>query len=320
MEKRFVADLKAGETICSDFLVTEKVLVPFTQPNKAGEHFLRMQLSDVTGIIRAVAWDKGQELAALFAVGDIVRVRGEVGVYRGLQLVVHGLEVLPMGQVQRSLFQRVAPRDMDEMLGELQLVLADVTDPHLGELMGDMFGDAEFLASYLAAPAARSVHHNYVGGLLEHSLEVAALCRHFACDYSDLNLSLLLCGAILHDVGKIVEYDANTLSFELTTRGKLLGHISIGKEMIDQRISKIEGFPDELHLELTHMILSHHGQKEWGSPEVPRTFAAFALHYADLTSARLNQFSQVMGKGNKVDGWTDWDRLLERDIYLGLTE
>lgn len=151
-------------------------------------------------------------------------------------------------------------------------------------------------------------------------MEVAALCRHFACAYSDLNLSLLLCGAILHDVGKIVEYDANTLSFELTTRGKLLGHISIGKEMIDQRISKIVGFPDELHLELTHMILSHHGQKEWGSPEVPRTFAAFALHYADLTSARLNQFSQVMGKGNKVDGWTDWDRLLERDIYLGLTE
>lgn len=320
MEKRFVADLKLGETICSDFLVTEKVLVAFTQPNKAGEHFLRMQLSDVTGIIRAVAWDKGQELAALFAVGDIVRVRGEVGVYRGLQLVVHGLEALPMDQVQRQLFQRVAPRELDEMWGELRLVLADITDPHLATLMGEMFGDAEFLASYSAAPAARSVHHNYVGGLLEHSLEVAALCRHFARDYCDLNLPLLLCGALLHDVGKIVEYNANTLSFELTTKGKLLGHISIGKAMIEQRISKINGFPEALQLELIHMILSHHGQKEWGSPEVPRTFAAFALHYADLTSARLNQFSQVMGKGSKGDGWTDWDRLLERDIYLGLAE
>lgn len=320
MDKRFVADLKAGETICSDFLVTEKVLVPFTQPNKAGEQFLRMQLSDVTGIIQAVAWDKGQELAALFAVGDIVRVRGEVGVYRGLQLVVHGLEALPMDQVKRRLFQRVAPRGMDDMLGELRLVLADVTDPHLGELMEDMFGDAEFLASYSAAPAARSVHHNYVGGLLEHSLEVAALCQHFARDYRALNLPLLLCGALLHDVGKIVEYDANTLSFELTTRGKLLGHITIGKEIIDQRISKINRFPDDLHLELTHMILSHHGQKEWGSPEVPRTFAAFALHYADLSSARLNQFSQVMGKGSNANRWTDWDRLLERDIYLGLAE
>jgi 3'-5' exoribonuclease len=121
-------------------------------------------------------------------------------------------------------------------------------------------------------------------------------------------------------MGKIKEYDANSLSFELTTQGKLLGHIPMGKEMLDTRVRELPDFPEELYLELAHMILSHHGQKEWGSPEVPRTFAAYALHHADLVSARLNQFGQAAGRGRKIEGWTDWDRLLERDIYLGLAE
>lgn len=320
MDKRFVKELQAGDAVHSDFMVTEKTLIPFSQPNRAGEHFLRMQLSDVTGTIRAVAWDKGSELAALFAVGDIVRIRGEVGTYRGLQVVVLGLEPVPAERIDRSLFQRVAPRDKGDMLAELRVVLAEVTDVNLAALMEAFFGDADFLARYTEAPAARSVHHNYVGGLLEHSLEVAALCLHFSKIYPGLNLPLLLCGALLHDMGKIKEYDGNSLSIELTTQGKLLGHIPMGKEMLDTRVRELPDFPEELYLELAHMILSHHGQKEWGSPEVPRTFAAYALHHADLVSARLNQFGQAAGRGSKIAGWTDWDRLLERDIYLGLAE
>lgn len=320
MEKLFVTDLKIGDSICSDFLVTEKVLSPFTQPNRAGEHFLRLQLSDITGTVRAVAWERGAELAAGFQVGDIVRVRGDVGNYRGLQLVVHGLEKLPPEQVERRHFQRVAPRERKDMLDELRLVLADVTEPHLAELMAAFFSDTSFATQYAKAPAARSVHHNYVGGLLEHSLEVAELCRHYAAMYRGLNLPLILCGALLHDMGKIVEYDASSLSFEMTTRGKLLGHIVIGKEMLDERIRGLGGFPESLHMELSHMILSHHGQKEWGSPEIPRTHEAYALHYADLTSARLNQFMLVAGKGAGERGWTEFDRLLERDVYLGIAE
>ena len=142
----------------------------------------------------------------------------------------------------------------------------------------------------------------------------------FAKNPSRFNSSLLICGALLHDVGKIEEYEMKGLSIELTTRGKLLGHIIIGVEMINEHISQIDGFPEKLQLELNHMILSHHGQKEWGSPEVPRTFAAFALFHADLVSARLNQFALAVEKGAKADGWTEWNRLLERDIYLGLAE
>ncbi|EEG78207.1 3'-5' exoribonuclease YhaM family protein [Dethiobacter alkaliphilus] len=320
MDKQFISDLKTGDTVHSEFVATEKTLIAFNQPNRAGEQFLRMQLADRSGTIRAVAWDKGPELAGRFEIGDVLRVRGEVGHYRGPQLVVSGLEPVPPEEVQRQFFQRVAPREREDMLGELRHILTEITQPHLAELMKSFFEDKEFFRLYSEAPAARSVHHNYVGGLLEHSLEVAALCYRFARSYHELDQSLLLCGALMHDMGKIEEYDTKSLTFEMTTRGKLIGHIVIGKEMLDERVRQIPGFPAELQMELSHLILSHHGQKEWGSPEVPRTFAAFALHHADLVSARLNQFAQVAGKGSKPDGWTDYDRLLERDVYLGLAE
>ncbi len=318
--KQFVRDLKVGDSVYSIFLVTEKALVSFNQPNRMGEQFLRMQLADISGTVKAVVWEKGPEMAVKFAVGDVIKVRAEVNEYRGLQLVVHQLEPVASADVDRSQFQPVSPRPRDEMLAQLADLLGLVTDPHLEKLLREFFDDLEFLKSFAEAPAARSVHHNYLGGLLEHSLEVAALCRGFIELQPSLDTSLLYSGALLHDIGKIAEYDSGGLSFELTTRGKLLGHIAIGKEMYDERVERIKGFPAGLRMELAHMLLSHHGQKEWGSPEVPKTFEAFALHYADLVSARLNQFSGVMGrKSSSEDGWTEWDRLLERSVFVGLS-
>jgi len=314
--KQFVRDLKVGDTVESEFLVTEKVLVNFSQPNRSGEQFLRLQLADVSGTIKAVVWENGAAMAGKFRAGDVVRVRGDVGEYKGLQLVVYALETLDRGEVDRRLFQRAALRSRDEMLAELADVRAAVLDPYLAALLGEFFGDEKFLTRYALAPAAKNIHHNYSGGLLEHSLEVAVLCRRLTSLYPQLEASLLYCGALLHDVGKIMEYDADSLNFELTTPGKLLGHIAIGKEMVDERIKKVPGFPENLRLELAHILLSHHGQKEWGSPEVPKTFEAFALFHADLVSARLNQFSLVMSKGGE-GGWTEWDRHLERSIFLG---
>lgn len=320
MEKQFVRDLKVGDQVRSAFLVTDKALVAFSQPNRSGEQFLRMQLADVSGTVRAVAWEKGLEYAKVFQIGDIIHVRGEVGEYKGPQVVVYGIEAVNEAEVERSWFQRVAPTGRDEMLHELKFVLDSVSNSYLASLLQEFFSDSEFLNRYTKAPAARSVHHNYVGGLLEHSLEVATLCRQFAAGYPELDLSLLYCGALLHDVGKIEEYDSTSLTFELTDRGKLLGHIMMGQEMVEQRIKRVQGFPEAYRLELMHMLLSHHGQKEWGSPEIPKTFAAYALFHADLVSARLNQFSLVVKKGEKENGWTDWDRLLERSVYLGKAE
>ncbi len=320
VNKQFVKDLKVGDQIRSAFLVTEKALVAFSQPNRSGEQFLRMQLADISGTVRAVAWEKGPEWAQVFQVGDIICVRGEVGEYKGPQLIVHGIETTSEDEVERGWFQRVAPTPREEMLANLEAVLNDVSDPYLSLLMQEFFADTEFFKRYTEAPAARSVHHNYVGGLLEHSLEVAVLCRQYAAIHPELDLSLLYCGALLHDAGKIEEYDSDSLTFELTDKGKLLGHIMIAQEMVEQRIKKIPGFPEAYRLELLHMLLSHHGQKEWGSPEIPKTFTAYALFHADLVSARLNQFSLVAKKGEKENGWTEWDRLLERSVYLGKAE
>ncbi|MBS4021212.1 MAG: HD domain-containing protein [Dethiobacter sp.] len=314
--KQFVRDLKVGVAVDSEFLVTEKSLVSFNQPNRSGEQFLRMTLADISGTVRAVVWEKGPEVASKFKTGDIVHVRGEVGEYRGLQLVIYSLEAV--SNAERRYFQAVAPRDESDMLAELNNVLGAVADPFLGRLLRAFFEDEEFLSRFAKAPAARSVHHNYLGGLLEHSLEVASFCRHILTLYPNLNASLLYSGALLHDIGKIDEYDVNSLTFELTTRGKLLGHISLGKEMIDKELAVIDCFPEELGMELSHLILSHHGHKEWGSPEVPKTFEAFALFHADLTSARLNQFAKVVSRGSDATGWTEWDRLLDRSVFLGL--
>ncbi|MCR3923283.1 MAG: HD domain-containing protein [Firmicutes bacterium] len=320
MDKQFIVNLKVGDAVFSDFVVTEKALNPFNQPNRAGEYYLRLRLADATGTLRAVAWDRGAEFAASFEVGAVVRVRGEIGNYHGPQLTIYGMEHVPVAEIVRQHFQKVAPRSQEDMLTELQSVVDIITNPHVRLLLESIFGDESFLQRFCEAPAARSVHHNYVGGLLEHSLEVAQLCQHFVQIQPSLDMSLLLAGALLHDMGKIEEYEVKGLTIELTTRGKLLGHIIIGKEMLDQRIHNVPEFPPAVHMELAHMLLSHHGQKEWGSPEIPRTFDAFALHHADLVSARLNQFAQVSTKGTQENGWTDWDRLLERDIYLGLAE
>lgn len=320
MEKQFICDLKIGDVVHSDFVVTEKTLNSFSQPNRAGEYYLRLQIADATGSVRAVAWERAQELANRFEQGDVVRIRGEVSNYRGPQLTIYDLQPTPETEIRRQYFLKTAPRTCAEMLADLKAVVALVTNPHLRRLLELFFADETLLQSFCEAPAARTVHHNYVGGLLEHSLEVAALCQQFMALQPVLDPSLLLCGALLHDIGKIEEYEFKGMTIELSTKGKLFGHIIIGKELIDHNIRRLEDFPAALQMELVHLILAHHGQQEWGSPEIPRTFEAFALHHADLVSARLNQFAQAQSKGAKTDGWTDWDRLLARDIYLGMAE
>jgi 3'-5' exoribonuclease len=318
--KQFINELKVGDAVQSDFAVVEKALNAFSQPNRAGEYFLRLQLADVTGTLRAVAWEQGPELAALFEVGDVVRIRGEISNYHGPQLIIYSLEPVAPAEINYEYFQKVAPRSRAEMLDELHEMINKVSHPYLQSLLQAFFADEAFLQRYSQAPAARTVHHNYVGGLLEHALETAALCEYFVQLHPTLDLSLLICGALLHDVGKLEEYEVKGMSIQLTTAGKLLGHIMIGKEMLDAKIRQIPDFPADLHMQLAHLMLAHHGQKEWGSPEIPRTFEAYALHHADLISARLNQFAQAAQKSGHNSKWTEYDRLLARDIYLGKAE
>ncbi len=317
MKKQMIKDMRIGDEVETQALVLEANKAAFNAPHRAGEHFFKLILGDVSGRVKAVMWDPPDQLST--GPGDVVFIRGQVGEYHGPQVVVSDLRKLDPAKVNRAFFQPVSRRSPEEMMGELKQVMEkEIRDQHLQALMKVFFEDGEFARRFSLAPAARTIHHNYLSGLLEHTLEVIYFCRSLAAVYKEeIQLELLLAGAILHDAGKLEEYCQDSLSFEFTDRGKLIGHISIGKEMLDKRLEKLPGFPAALRLELEHMILTHHGVREWGSPEIPKTIHAYALFHADMLSARLNQFITVKNRHSSESGdWTEWDRFLERSIYV----
>jgi len=319
MKKQMISSLKVGEEVETQAVILELNRAAFSSAQRAGEFFLKLTLGDVSGRVKAVMWDPPAGEVDV-AAGDVVFLRGLVNEYHGLQVVVSDLKRLDKTKVNKAFFQTVSERASDEMIAKLQeIIKEEIEDNNLKALLEAFFGDAEFLRQFSQAPAARTIHHNCVGGLLEHTLEVAAICRSLVDLYpGKLNRNLLLAGALLHDIGKLEEYQQDSISFEFSDRGKLVGHISIGKEMLDHKLAKQPDFPAELKLELEHMLLTHHGQRDWGSPEVPKTINAFALFHADLVSARMNQFIGIVKNHPEGGGdWTEWDRFLERSIYVG---
>ena len=321
MKKQMIKDLRIGDEVETQVLVLEVNRTAFSSPHRAGEHFLRLTLGDVSGRVKAVMWDPPTGSEAVQQ-DEVVFVRGSVSDYHGPQVVVSDIRKLDPEKVNRAFFQAVSERDIGEMIAELKAVIEeDIKDSHLKALLETFFSDSEFARLYASSPAARTIHHNYVGGLLEHTLEMIAVCRTMVGLYPQIRADLLLTGAILHDIGKIEEYRQDSISFDFTDRGKLVGHISIGKEMLNSRLAALPDFPEDLKLELEHMMLTHHGKREWGSPEVPKTIHAFALYHADLVSARMNQFVKIMEKHVPEGGdWTEWDRFLERSIYMPPTD
>ena len=317
MKKQLIRDLRIGDEVETQALVVELNRANYSAPHRAGEFFLKLVLGDVSGRVKGVMWEPpaGDEVKQ----GDVVFVRGSVTDYHGPQVVVNDIRALDAAKVNRAFFQPVAEREPAEMMKELKVYIdEEVKDKYLKALLELFFADRELIGRFATAPAARTIHHSYVGGLVEHTLEVIALCRELVRQYPEkLRFELLIAGAFLHDIGKVEEYRQDSLSFDFTDRGKLVGHISIGKEMLDEKLRGLEGFPEDLRLELQHMMLTHHGMREWGSPEIPKTFHAFALFHADLVSARMNQFLSVMNKHQPESGeWTEWDRFLERSVFV----
>jgi len=318
MKKQMIKDFRIGDEVETQVLVLEANRSAFSSPHRSGDYFLKLTFGDVSGRVKAVMWDPptGEEAVQQ---DDVVFIRGSVSDYHGPQVVVTAMRKLDPTKVNRAFFQVVSERDINEMIAELKAVIEqEVENKDLKALLGNFFNDSEFARLFAAAPAARTIHHNCIGGLLEHTLEVIALCRNIAALYpQQVDPDLLLTGAVLHDIGKIEEYRQDSISFDFTDRGKLVGHISIGKELLDRKLAEMPDFPHTLKLELEHMILTHHGMREWGSPEVPKTIHAFALFHADLVSARMNQFIKIMQKHVPESGdWTEWDRFLERSVFI----
>jgi 3'-5' exoribonuclease len=308
----FVSDIKDRSQVDAVFLVREKI----TAMAKNGKPYLTLKLMDKTGEVEGKVWDNVDELSAAFNKDDFIAVRSKATVYLGkMQLVVAELKKVPDEAVALADFLPEAARAIGEMVGELAALLTTLNDQHLKRLLSAFFDDAAFMTLYSSAPAAKGMHHVYLGGLLEHSLAVARLVDRIAPLYEGLNRDLLVAGALLHDVGKVREMTYSR-SFDYTDEGKLLGHITIGVEMIQEKIAAIGGFPQELAMLLKHMLLSHHGQYEFGSPKRPKTVEATILNYLDDLDSKINGIRSHIGKETESSSrWTSYHRLYDRYFY-----
>ncbi|HDS45346.1 MAG TPA: HD domain-containing protein [Methanomicrobia archaeon] len=312
-----VKDLKTGSSVDATFLVMEKELREFVA--KPG-HYLQVKLGDSTGSIWARCWDRAEAVAATFELGDIVRVRGVVDSFKGrLQLIFepNGIERRAISYDVTDYLPRTT-RDIDQMFVELLAKAERIENEYLKRIVLSFLIDPAGAQAFKKAPAAKIHHHNYIGGLLEHTLAVVTLCETITGLHPELDRDLLLAGAILHDLGKTAAYEY-TVRIDVTDEGGLVNHIVLGYQMVDESIRRYKDFPDELRLRLLHLILSHHNYGEWGSPVRPLFAEAEALCHADMLDSQLQEFVQLQryeeGKGK--DGiWSDFIRSLDRFLYL----
>ena len=307
-----MSNIKDREQVNTVFLVKEKIMAMA----KNGKPYMTLHLMDKSGDIEGRIWDNVDVIASQFAKDDFVAIRSKASVYLGkMQLIISDLAKVADADVRLADFLPEADRDAEEMIAELRTLLASCTDENLFRLLSAFFDDPSFMALYKIAPAAKGMHHVYLGGLMEHSLAVAKLTENIALLYPGVNRDLLIAGALLHDVGKIREM-SYLRSFDYTDEGKLLGHISIGVEMIQEKIAAIAGFPPELGMLLKHMILSHHGQYEFGSPKRPKTLEATILNYLDDLDSKINGIrTHIRKEPANQNRWTAYHRLYDRYFY-----
>jgi len=313
MTKRFVAELVAGNAVDEVFLLNQRNMAH----KKDGNPFLNVTLADRTGQVKGVVWDQVERIAAAVAEGDFVHVRAQVGEYRGsLQLVVKDMARVPADQVDAADFLTATSRDVNKMLDRLKEMTRRMQSTHLKALFEAFWADEHFVAAYTRAPAAKHMHHAYIGGLLEHTLSMAVLSELVAGHYSGVDRDLLLAGVILHDVGKTRELEY-TSRIDYTDEGRLLSHIVIGLGLLDEKLKQVSDFPEIQAQLLKHMIISHHGAREFGSPEPPKTIEAVLLNYIDEMDSRVNSIREYVAQDSSDGSWTPYHRLLERHFYKG---
>ncbi len=314
MKKVFVEQIHERDVIESPFLVRDKTLAMA----KNGKPYMTVKLVDRSGEIEGRIWDRVDEFDALFERDDFIVVHGKASTYLNKkQLVIQNLRKIAEAEIELADYMPVSPRATDEMLSELQALITSLRDPALRALAESFFNDAELLRAFATAPAAKNMHHAYIGGLLEHSLAIAALIDLMAPRYPMLNRDLMILGALLHDIGKIGEL-SYARSFDYTDEGKLIGHIVLGVEMIAERIRLLPDFPRGTAMLIKHLILSHHGQYDYGSPKRPKTLEAIVLNFLDDLDSKINGVAAHMEReAESPSDWTSHHRLYDRYFYKG---
>jgi 3'-5' exoribonuclease len=311
--KIYINEIKENENVDSLFLVKEKS----SSVTKVGNPYLKLKLGDRSGEMEGRIWTTVEIFAESFDKDDFVHVKGKaVSFQEHLQLNITHIEKVGEEEILLSDFFPVAEKDIDKMFQSLTEISQQVKNQYLRELLHLFWEDEPFLERFKMAPASKWLHHTYLGGLLEHTLSLTQLVLKTASHYEGLNLDLLLTASILHDLGKVDELSYKR-SFDYSDEGRLLGHIILGVERVEDKIRQLPHFPKNLSTLLKHLLLSHHGQYAWGSPKKPMTLEAVMLHYLDDMDAKMNGIRQFL-KTQVPDGseWSSYHRTFEQVFYV----
>ncbi len=285
---------------------------------REGNPFLVARLKDRSGEIEAIAFDQVDHLEPRLERGQVVRIRGRVERFnQALRIKVLDAHPVPPQEIHLADFLPTTQRDVNQLLQKVRELLNTLRNPYLRKLFQVMLADEALVERLRLAPAATSYHHNYLGGLLEHTQNILRMADTLARVYPHLDRDLLLAGAFLHDIGKVEEYELTPAGIEITDRGRLLGHILLGVELLNRYAAQVPGFPGELLMRLQHMILSHHGELEWGSPVRPALVEAQVLHFLDNMDARIWMFAEA-ARHPRAPGsrWSEWWKPLGRMVFI----
>ncbi|MEM9412219.1 MAG: OB-fold nucleic acid binding domain-containing protein [Planctomycetota bacterium] len=319
MTKKFVNELTDGESINDVFLASEKQL----RPNRNGDLYLQVRLSDKTGSLTAMMWNASQNQYDSFSNGDYVRVKGTAQLYNGgMQVIAKGVDKENSERIDEAEFATLSQVDVDKLIQRVGEILRGLKNVHLRNLAECFLVDEELMQKIRCAPAGVKNHHAYRGGLLQHLLSLMELCLVVSPNYPNVDSDVLMMGAFLHDLGKVDE-----LTYEpdlgYSDPGQLIGHLVLGVRLLDEKIDESnrqsdEVFPEDLANHLRHLIVSHHGQYEFGSPKLPMTLEAIALHHLDNLDAKMHCAQQLIDEdANSESVWTVYNPALGRKIYKG---
>ncbi|MGB7719679.1 MAG: OB-fold nucleic acid binding domain-containing protein [Bryobacteraceae bacterium] len=319
MKSPYVSGLKPSQVpITTTFLVRSKEI----RQKKTGEPYLSLLLGDRTGQVDAKMWDNVDQVLETFDRDDFVKVKGIVQIFQNRpQITIHNVRKIDASEIEPADYFPSSRRDLGEMWTELRATAAAIGNPHLKALVEALLDDEDVALRYRRAPAAKQIHHAYLGGLIEHVLSLCALARTVAAHYPNIDYDLLLTGVVLHDIGKIYELNYER-GFSYSDDGQLLGHITIALGMVADKLRGLPDFPARLRTLVEHMILSHHGQLEFGSPKLPQFPEALLLHYLDEMDSKMECMRALIENDRQADGcFTAWSAPLDRaalkkDRYL----
>lgn len=309
--KTFIRDFVTNQTVSTTFLVKAKEY----RTKKSGGQYLTLLLADRTGEISGHWWDNFEESAETFDVDDVVFARGLVIVHRNrLQLTVHRMRLCEEREYSLADYFPTTKYDVDEMFAEVMEIVRGFTNGNLRQLLENIFSDEVTVQKFKRAPAAKTMHHPYLGGLLEHTLSLLKLAHKVGSHYEGIDLDLLQTGAILHDFGKIDEltYERGT---NYSNDGQMIGHLAMETMMVSEHIKQIPNFPEELRRHLLHLLLTHHGKLEYGSPKLPSTPEALMLAYLDDLDSKVEAMQRLMAEPHANGDWTRISSMFERPIY-----